>query len=182
MTSKLIRAAINRSRTTLLVMAVIIIAGISARLSIPVESQPHVEVPMFLVDVYHEGISPEDAERLLVMPLETELRAVEGIDEVTGFASEGSGTVLVEFVADYDLDEALLVVREAGDRAKPEFPTTAEEPYVREIVADDMPIIQVSLLGSDVAERTIYNLVREIRDDIEAIPDVLEGRLQGDRE
>ena len=182
MTSKLIRAAINRSRTTLLVMAVIIIAGISARLSIPVESQPHVEVPMFLVDVYHEGISPEDAERLLVMPLETELRAVEGIDEVTGFASEGSGTVLVEFVADYDLDEALLDVREAVDRAKPEFPTTAEEPYVREIVADDMPIIQVSLLGSDVAERTIYNLVREIRDDIEAIPDVLEGRLQGDRE
>ena len=182
MTSKLIRAAINRSRTTLLVMAVIIIAGLSARLSIPVESQPHVEVPMFLVDVYHEGISPEDAERLLVMPLETELRSVEGIDEVTGFASEGSGTVLVEFVADYDLDEALLDVREAVDRAKPEFPTTAEEPYVREIVADDMPIIQVSLIGSDVAERTIYNLVREIRDDIEAIPDVLEGRLQGDRE
>ena len=182
MTARFIRAAINRSRTTLLVMVVIIIAGLSARLSIPVESQPHVEVPMFIVNVYHEGISPEDSERLLVMPLETELRAVEGIDEVTGFASEGSAAVLVEFVADYDLNEALLDVREAVDRAQPEFPTTAEEPYVREIVADEMPIIQISLIGSEVAERTIYNLAREIRDDIEAIPDVLEGRLSGDRE
>ena len=82
MSSRLIQAAINRSRTTLLVMGVSIIAGLSARLSIPVESQPRVEVPMFIVNIYHEGISPEDAERLLVMPLETELRAVEGIDEV----------------------------------------------------------------------------------------------------
>ena len=182
MTSRFIQAAINRSRTTLLVMIVIIVAGISARLSIPVESQPRVEVPMFIVNVYHEGISPEDAERLLVMPLETELRAVEGIDEVIGFASEGSASVLVEFMADYDLDEALLDVREAVDRAKPEFPSTAEEPYVREIVADEMPVIQVNLVGGEVAERIVYNFAREIRDEIEAIPDVLEGRLQGDRE
>ena len=71
MSSRLIQAAINRSRTTLLVMVVIIIAGLSARLSIPVESQPRVEVPMFIVNIYHEGISPEDAERLLVCLLYT---------------------------------------------------------------------------------------------------------------
>ena len=63
MTSRFIQAAINRSRTTLLVMVVIIIAGLSARLSIPVESQPRVEVPLFNVNVYHEGFSPESAAR-----------------------------------------------------------------------------------------------------------------------
>jgi multidrug efflux pump len=96
-------------------------------------------VPFFFIGIVHEGISPEDAERLLVMPMEIELRKVEGVKELTAYASEGSANMLVEFDADYDLDQALLDVREAVDRAKPELPSTAEEPFVREETTDDFP-------------------------------------------
>jgi multidrug efflux pump len=180
--TNLIDAAINRSRTTLLVMLMIVIGGLIARSAIPIAAEPHVEVPFFLVGVTHEGISPEDGERLLVLPMETELRKIEGVKELTSYASEGSVRLLVEFDADRDLDKALTDVREAVDRAKPELPTTADEPVVREQTTADFPIIQVNLVGEDVSERTLYGLAVALRDDILGIGGVLEVEMQGHRE
>ena len=99
MNNVLVNAAINRTRTTLLIMAMVVISGLIARCSIPIEANPYIEVPFFVITVVHEGISPEDAERLLLMPLEIELRSVEGVEEITSYASEGAGTVMVEFDA-----------------------------------------------------------------------------------
>jgi multidrug efflux pump len=74
----------------------ILLSGLLARCSIPVEGDPDISVPFFVITVVHEGISPEDAERLLVMPLEVELRQVGGIEEINAYASENAGTVMVE--------------------------------------------------------------------------------------
>ena len=177
-----IDAALNRTRTTLLLMFMVVLAGLIARAAIPIASEPHIEVPFFVIGVIHEGISPEDSERLLVMPMEVELRKVEGVEELTAYAAEGSATLLVEFDADYDLDEALRDVREAVDRAKAELPSTAEEPFVRENTTEDFPIIQINLVGDEVPERMLYTAAIELRDDIEALPDVLKAELRGHRE
>ena len=177
-----IDAAINRTRTTMLLMLMVVLAGLISYNSIPVENDPHIEVPFFFVGIVHEGISPEDSERLLVAPMEIELRKVEGLKELKAYASEGSANLLVEFDADYDLDQALIDVREAVDRAKVELPSTAEEPFVREESTDDFPILQVNLVGDDVPERMLYNIAIDMRDDIEAIPDVLGAELRGNRE
>ena len=177
-----IEAAIGRTRTTLLLMLMVALSGVIAYRAIPIASEPHIEVPFFIVTVFHEGISPEDSERLLVMPLEIELRRVEGVDELTAYASEGYANIIVEFDADYELDQALLDVREAVDRAKPELPSTAEEPIIREESTEDFPIIQVNVVGDGVPERMLYNAAIELRDDIESIPTVLDAELQGHRE
>ena len=182
MNNPLIEAAVNRSRTTLLLMAMVVIAGVAARIAIPIESNPNIEVPVFLISVPHEGISPEDAERLLVKPLEVELRTVEGADEVRAFAYQGMARVMVEFDADYDLDDALNDVRAAVDRAKPWFPASADEPAIFEATAGAFAIIEINLVGEGVSERVIYNLAQALRDDIKAIPDVLDAQLQGHRE
>ena len=178
----IIDAAIQRSRTTLLILAMVVIAGIASDKAILVESEPHIEVPFFVVTIPHEGISPEDSERLLVMPMETEMRSIEGIKELTSYASEGAATLLVEFDADYNLDQASIDVRDAVDRAKAEIPSTAEEPIVQEQNTHDFPIIQINLLGDNVPERVLYNTAVQLRDDIEAIPEVLSAELNGQRE
>ncbi len=178
---RFLEAAISRSRTTLLLLCMILLCGMIARCSIPVEGDPDISVPFFVITVVHEGISPEDAERLLVMPLEIELRQVEGIEEINAYAAENAGTVMVEFDPDFDLDQALMDTREAVDRAKVEFPTTAEEPIIQEQSTSEFPIIQVNLVG-DVPERMLYSLALDLRDLIEAQPDILSADLQGSRE
>ena len=182
MNNVLVRAAVDRSRTTLLLMVTVLIAGVAARILIPIESSPQIDVPVFMVAVPHEGISPEDAARLLVKPLEVELRTVEGADEIRAVAYEGMARVIVEFEADYDLDQALTDVRAAVDRAKPELPRSAEEPFIVEQSANDFPIIQINLVGRDVPERVVYNAAQALRDDIKALSDVLDATLHGHRE
>ena len=182
MNNVLVDAAVNRTRTTFLLLFAVVLAGSVARCAIPVEAEPRVDVPFFAITIMHEGISPEDSARLLVKPMEIELRTVEGVEEVNAFASEGVATVLVEFDADYDLDLALSDVREAVDRARPELPTTAEEPIISEQNTDSFPIIQINLVGDDVPERMLFDHARAIQDDIETIPDILQARLLGERE
>ncbi len=178
----LVDTAINRTRTTLLALFIVLLAGLAARIAIPVANDPSIQVPFFVITIIHEGISPEDAELLLVMPAEIELRAIEGVDELTTYATEGSATLLVEFDADYDLDQALLDVREAMDRSRSEMPTTIEEPIISESSVDDFPILQVNLSGNGAPERLVYNLALDLRDRIESIPDVLDAEIQGHRE
>ena len=88
----IIDAAISRAKTTVLVLLMVVLAGLAARAAIPVASEPNIQVPFFVVTIIHEGISPEDAERLLVMPLEIEVRSLEGIKEFKAYASEGAAT------------------------------------------------------------------------------------------
>ncbi|SVC67159.1 uncharacterized protein METZ01_LOCUS320013, partial [marine metagenome] len=51
----------------------VLIAGAFSFLTIPKESKPDINIPIVYVSMSHEGISPEDAERLLVRPMEQEL-------------------------------------------------------------------------------------------------------------
>mgnify|MGYP003900269267 CR=1 FL=1 len=50
-------------------LAAIVFAGLVARAALPIANDPHIELPYFYIGVVHEGISPEDAERLLVQPM-----------------------------------------------------------------------------------------------------------------
>lgn len=179
---KMIEHAIKRSRTTLSIMFIIILAGLNAYFGIPLASNPDVEVPVIVVTIPHEGISPRDAERLLAKPMEVELRNIEGIDEISTYSGEGSATAVVKFQFPFDSDKALMDVREAVDKVKSKIPSTSEEPIIREISAGDFAVIIVSLGGKGVSERLLYNLALKLRDKIEVIPDVLEANLQGHRE
>ena len=117
-----IDAAIGRTRTSLLLMVMVVIAGLFARAAIPIASEPHIVVPFFSVTVVHEGISPEDAERLLVRPIEQEIRSIAGVKEIVSSAQEGRISISLEFQPEIDIDQALLEVRERVDIAKAKLP------------------------------------------------------------
>lgn len=178
----LISSAIDRTRTMMSLLAAIMFAGIMSYTAIPIEMDPDVPIPIIFVLIPHEGISPEDSERLLVRPMELELRTLEGVKELNAYAGEGSATIIVEFDSSFDQDKAFSDVREAVDMAKAKIPSTAEEPIVREVSAADFPIITVAVGGEGIPDRVRYRLGRALKDEIETIPEVLEARLEGDSE
>ncbi|RFC64101.1 AcrB/AcrD/AcrF family protein [Fulvimarina endophytica] len=177
----LIDAAFERSRTVLLFLALIIIAGVVGYQQIPKESQPDIPIPVMYVSTVLEGISPEDAERLLVRPLETELSSLSGLDEIEGHAYEGFASVQLTFEAGFDAAEALTDVKDGVDRAKPNLPAEAEEPVVNEVNTSLFPIVTIVLSGP-VPERTLVEMASELQDDLESAPGVLEVDIGGDRE
>ena len=117
-----IDASLSRSRLVVAALIFILLAGWIAWRDIPKESEPDVRIPIIFVRMTHEGISPEDAERLLVRPMEQELRSIEGIKEMRSTAYEGAAVVVLEFDAGFDSEKALSDVREKVDQAAPELP------------------------------------------------------------
>ncbi len=177
----LIEAAVSHSRTVLGGLVLILIAGTFAFNDIAKEADPDVNIPIIYVSMTHEGISPEDAERLLIRPMEQELRAIEGVKEMRASAYEGGANVTLEFDAGFDADDALTDVREKVDLAKPELPQETDEPEVHEVNFSLFPVLVVTLSGN-VPERTLQTLARSLRDEIEGISQVLKVEIAGDRE
>lgn len=176
-----IEAAVTHSRTVIASLILILMSGTYAYITIPKESEPDINIPILYVSLSHEGISPEDAERLLIKPMEQELRDVEGVKEMRSTAYLGGGNVLLEFEAGFDVDIAIADVREKVDIAKPELPDDADEPKVNEVNLSLFPVLVVSLSG-DVQERTLLQLARDLQDKIEGIGTVLEAKIAGDRD
>ena len=83
----LIAAAFDRSRTVLVALLLITLWGAVVAWDIPKEADPDVQLPVVYVSLFHEGIAPEDAERLLVRPVERELQSLEGLKEMRSTSS-----------------------------------------------------------------------------------------------
>lgn len=177
----LIDATLGRSRLILLLLFMILIGGVHSFGAIPKEAEPDIPIPMIYVSMSHEGISPEDAERLLVRPMEKELKGLEGLKEMSAVASEGFASVMLEFSAGFDSDQAFLDVREKVDIAKAELPPDTEEPRVVEINIALFPVLSIALAGP-VPERTLLKIARDLQDKIEGLPGVLEADIGGDRD
>lgn len=177
----LINGALSRTRTVILLLVLLLVAGFVTYVTIPKESDPDVNIPIIYVSLHLEGISPEDAERLLVRPVEQEVRDVEGIKELRATAYLGGANVMIEFDAGFDADEAMIDVREAVDRAKPELPAEADEPTVSEVNFSLFPVITVNLHGP-VPERTLLSLARRMEDVLQSLPPVLSVDIAGNRD
>ncbi|WP_096086417.1 efflux RND transporter permease subunit [Agaribacterium haliotis] len=177
----ILNTAISRSRATLCMMLLILAAGVASRMNMVIEASPNPSVPVVMVMLMQDGVSPEDGARLLVRPMEKELRTIEGVKEIRSTSRETLSYVVVEFEADQDVDQALIDVRAAVDRGKSELPSSAEEPRVMEIAADGAPTIVLALSGQ-VSERTLFHSAQLLKREIEAMPSVLEVEMIGHRE
>src|SRR5439155_6170254 len=127
---RIVDFAISHARLTLAVLAFLVIAGLSSYFTIPKEASPDVQIPIIYIQLSERGISPEDAERLLVRPVETQVKGVANLKERRSAAFEGGGYVLLEFEAGFNSDVALQHVRAKVDDAKRDLPSDAAEPGV----------------------------------------------------
>jgi len=172
--------ALSKARVFVGILVFIIISGAATYITIPKESTPDVNIPIIYVSLSQTGISAEDSERLLVKPIEDEVKSVEGIKEVRSTAFSGGGNVLLEFDAGFNADKAIQDVREKVDRAKGDLPDEANEPTVNEVNISTFPILLISLVG-DLPDRALQDLAVELKDEIETISSVLEAKIGGKR-
>ena len=179
--TRIVDFAVNQWRMTLAMLAFFVIGGFLAMFNIPLDAEPDVAIPFVTVQVVLPGVSPEDSERLLVKPLENELKSLEGIKQLDGIGRTSAGMIVLEFNANFDQDSAVDDVLEAVNKARGELPLEAKEPLVEELNTQTLPVIVVNLFG-DAPERKLQQLAKELRAAFEASPRILEAKIQGERE
>jgi len=178
----LIEAALTRTRSVLMLFVLLLISGAITYANIAKESNPDITIPIIYVSMIHDGISPEDAERMLVRPMENELKSIAGIKEMKSNAGEGHASVTLEFIAGLDPKEALADVRDKVTLAKAKLPSDTEEPVVNEVTMANQEAALTVILSGAVSERGLITIARTVKDKIEGMQEVLEVDIGGDRE
>ena len=175
---RLTSIAVDHQTSVLVLFAFIAIAGMLSYRTIARESFPEIEIPMIAVNTIYPGVSPADIESLVTRPLEDELSTISEIKELTSTSVEGYASVLAEFEASVDLEDALQKVREKVDLAKPDLPAEAEDPSIVEFDFTEFPVMQVNLSGQYGIVR-LKEIAEELQDRLEQIPSVLRVDVRG---
>jgi multidrug efflux pump len=168
-----------KNRTVIVVLAaILVIAGAYSYSAIPKESNPSIEIPIFIINTIYPGISPSDMESLVTQPIERELQGINGVKDIRSTTTESFSSVVVEFDLDIPLSEASQRVRERVDLARTELPPDAEEPFIVEIDLDDFPIMTVNL-AADYPLSRLTEVAERLEDAIETASGVRDVEMIG---
>jgi multidrug efflux pump len=181
MIGPLIDGALKRRKVVLGVTVIACLFGFFAYLSMPREAQPDIKLPYIFIAVPFPGVSPEDAERLLVKPLEVQLQTIKGVKHMNSMARQNQAIVTLEFDPSFSTDKALADVRAKVDLARGRFPPDAEEPIIQEQGFADQPIIGIVLHGA-APERELTQIARDLKERLESSPGVQEAFPSGVRD
>jgi len=173
--------AIGRTRMILTILVCVLIAGTATYINMPKEADPDIPIPFVAITVPLAGVTPEDAERLLVRPIEQEIQSLEGLKTFNSYGTEGAAQLVLEFEIDADINQAVLDVKDKVDMAKRYFPDDAREPIVTEFNAAQFPVLVVNLYG-DAPERGLARIADNLKDRLESNGTILEARVLGKRE
>jgi multidrug efflux pump len=168
-----------RNRTTVGVLTfLILVYGIYSYLSLPREAAPDVPVPIILVTTSYEGVAPADVESSITIKIERELAGLKGLKEIRSASAEGMSIIIVEFMPDVKIDDAMQYVRDKVELARKDLPDEAEEPVLTEINIAEFPIMMVNISG-EVSPVILKEIADRMEDVIEGIPGVLNCEVLG---
>ncbi len=168
-----------KNRTTIgVLMVLMVVAGVYSYIVLPRESAPDIPIPIVLVTTTYEGVSPADVETSVTMKIEQELTGLKGVDEISSTSAEGVSSIIIEFLPDVLIEDALANVRDKVDQAKRELPNEAEDPTIGEVNIAEFPIMIISMSGT-ISPVRLKDISDRLEDDIEEIPGVLNVDVLG---
>ncbi len=174
--------AVKNRLSVMVLTALIVIIGAFSYLALPRENAPDITIPHVFVQTNYKGVSAADIETGITIKIEKKLKGLDRVKKIKSVSSEGLSRIDVEFIPGTDIDEVLPKVKDKVDEAKPDLPTDLEEdPSVFEVNFSELPIITFSLSGT-CGPRQLKDIADDLKEDIEAIPGVLEVEVTGGRE
>ncbi len=160
-----------------LLMVILLGGGLWMAYSIQREVFPESQLDVVEVSVTYPGASPEEVENGVLLPVEEALRGIDGIEEITSTAREGSASVNVELISGTDRMKAFQEIDQEISRIRT-FPDDIEEPEVR-LQSRQRDVMEVGLYG-EVDQWTLRRLSERLRDQLLSHPSITQVALDDD--
>ena len=171
--------ALKNSTTVLFLTFLIIVMGVTTYIALPRENFPEINIPKIYIGVTHPGNSPSDIENLITRPIEKELNTISEVDNITSTSIQDYSTIIAEFTADTDVEDALSKVKDAVDKAQPELPTDLDrEPNVFAMDVNEFPILNINLSGNYSVDE-LKGFAEYLEDELERIKEISKAEIRG---
>jgi multidrug efflux pump len=170
--------ALSKAKTTLMIAFMVIIAGSYARQEISIAASPNVQLPFISVSVYLDGASPSDTSRLIAKPLENKLMTVPGVKSISSRSTLSFARIFLEFEVGYDMDQALVDIKQSVEETKYELPKEAEDPQISEYSEASFPVMNISIIGNGSIRQKVF-YAKELKDKVETLEEILQANLSG---
>lgn len=171
-----------RNKITVYVLTLIIVAaGVYSYITLPKENFPEVEQPTVYVSTAHPGNSPEDIESLITRELEKEINTIEGVDNIQSTSVQDFSAIVIEFQVGVDVDEAVIDVKDAVDRAKSELPSDlkTDPSVIKFSFSENFPILNINLTDPSKSLDELNDIAEYLEDEIEELGEVSKANIVG---
>lgn len=152
----------------LVLFTALLFAGILSFARMDVVNNPDIEFPGVNVTISQPGAAPTEIENQITQRVESAVRSISGVRNISSTAREGSSNTFVEFEIGTDVNDAVSEVKNAVDSVRGSLPDGILEPRVGKVEisggflaiyaveADDMTIEQLSwFIDDNVAKRLL---------------------------
>src|SRR5829696_1201666 len=143
------RFAIERPVMMTMISSIIVLIGSISLIRLPVDLLPDISQPTITVRVNYTGAGPQEIEELIIRPLEQQLSAVSGLEQMNSSANEGNASIQLNFTWGSDLNEALDDIRTRIDRVRGRLPEDADPPIIQKFDSNAFPIMGLALESTD---------------------------------
>lgn len=168
-----------RSPLTPLVTIASLAVGALGIMATPREEEPQISVPMIDVIAPMPGAGPKEVENLLARPLEQKMLELPGVDHVYTMAGDGFAMVTVRFKVGEDQERSVTRVHAKLQSAMDQVPAGAMPPLVKPHSIDDVPVLALTMHGTQYDATTLHAMALQLVDDIRTVPEVADATVIG---
>lgn len=162
---------------SILLFALLTIAGIRAFTLLPVQDLPDMSLPTVSVVAVQPGATPAQLETEIARPIEDALAALDGLRHVTTAITDGTVRVEASFDLEKPLSDALIQSKDAIDGIRSDLPDEMLQPTISAVTFAAAPVMVYAVEWAERDEAELSWFVDDsVFKAVRAIPGV--GRIE----
>ncbi|MGY2732514.1 efflux RND transporter permease subunit [Sphingomonas sp. UYP23] len=168
----IVRVALQRPLTFIVMAILIAIMGVLAAIRTPVDIFPNIGVPVIATAWQYSGLSPDEMSGRIITPFERVLTTtVNDIDHIESQSMNGIGVVKIYFQPGADIRTATAQVTSVSQSVLKQLPPGITPPLILNYNASTVPIVQLALSGKGLSEGQLFDIAQnQIRTNLVTVP------------
>ncbi len=168
----IVRTALARPLTFIVMAILILILGVIAAVRSPVDIFPDIKVPVIATAWTYSGLPPQQMAGRIITPYERALTTtVNDIDHVESQSMQGIGIVKIFFQPGADIRTANAQVTAVSQTLLRQLPPGTTPPLILNYSASTVPIVQLALSGKGMSETQLFDLAtNQVRPPLVSVP------------
>ncbi|MFK7058516.1 efflux RND transporter permease subunit [Flavobacterium oreochromis] len=177
--------AVDNRVTVYIFTLIVVITGIYAYITMPREDFPEVIENKIYISSVFPGNSAKDVEKLVIKPLEDEIKNISGVNKVTSDSYQDYGMIVVEFDDNITTDQGKALIKDKVDvsKANVNWPVLDNggkvEPSVFSLnISEEIPILNINLRGNYTTQQ-LKKYGKYLEEEIKRIPEIKKVDILG---